>query len=275
MASQEYAGFKVVLCGDAGTGKTSIRTVMNGDQFEERPMVTIGVEFSIVTRQLDDAADGTTVKLIVHDVAGADRLSAFLSQTFRDAHAIVAVYDICRPETFDHALLWIKKAQNVHSNFDPYVIVVGNKLDLAAEERAVRTEDVRVLCAALNFCFLELSAKDNTNVDTLIATLCSELYALYRHRMGPLRGSAIRMPLAVPRLPVPTAGAEANVSPGRVLAKMGIRDPGADTHVVLPTPRLYEPRLCLSASAPAPIAEPINIADRPGRTAPPSSCCRN
>lgn len=249
MATQEYAGFRVVVCGDSGTGKTSIVAAMNGADFDPAPKLTIGYELSIVTRRIDiligddDAPapvpkQSVNIKLLLNDISGTDRLASFMSSIFRDAHALVVVYDICNMESFEHLITWIKKALGVRSKFDPYVFVVGNKLDMAELHRAVRREDVREMCEPRGYCFLELSAKDRTNVPLFIDTLCAELYRQFGRTLGESRGSGIRVPvpMALSSLPAPkfsprdspgraAAAAPAVDSPGRTFIKLGIRDP--------------------------------------------------
>jgi GTPase SAR1 family protein len=42
------------------------------------------------------------------DTAGQERFNTITANYFRNAHAIVIVYDITRQETFDHLFKWVK-----------------------------------------------------------------------------------------------------------------------------------------------------------------------
>jgi small GTP-binding protein len=220
-ASQEFAGFKVCLCGDAGTGKSAIARAMAGKEFNPYPMMTIGFEFTTITRQTHS---GQRVKLQVNDLAGMDRFRAIAPSVFRNCHAIAAVYDLTCRQSFDHVIYWIKQALEVKSQFDPYIFVLGNKLDLADEERSVSTEEVRELCERYNYCFLEMSAKCAINVDTFLDVMCEELLAAHQHQLGPSKGSGIRMPQ-----PLNLAAVETTT--------IRITDPGGDLPNAVPTPR--------------------------------------
>ncbi len=280
ISTQEYAGFRVVICGDSGTGKTSIVAAMNGADFDAAPKLTIGYELSIVTRRIDipvgpDDAEpalkqSVNVKLLLNDISGTDRLASFMSSIFRDAHALVVVYDICNMESFEHLITWIKKALGVRSKFDPYVFVVGNKLDLAETGRAVRREDVREMCEPRGYCFLELSAKDRTNLPLFIDTLCAELYRQFGKTLGESRGSGIRVPMPMANLPAPKFSprdspgrvAAAVDSPGRTFIKMGIRDP-AEMVGNPTTPRGQWVLRLKNASDTIVHDDSVNVADRP------------
>jgi len=115
------------------------------------------------------------------------------------------------------------------------VFVVGNKLDLAETNRAVRREDVRAMCEPLGYCFLEISAKDRTNLTLFMDTLCAELFKQF--------GKALSKKGVPPFKTLPAAGDDGNGtaraspgrlttaspaaadSPGRAFIKLGIRDP--------------------------------------------------
>jgi len=219
--NQEFAGFKICLCGDAGTGKSSISRAMAGKEFTPYPVMTVGFEFSTITRQTHS---GQRVKLQVNDLAGMDRFHAMAPSVFRNCHAVAAVYDLTNRQSFDHVIYWIKQALDVKSMFDPYIFVLGNKLDLAEDERAVSTEEVKELCDRYNYCFLEMSAKHSTNVDTFLDVMCEELLAAHQHTLGPSKGSGIRMPI-----PLNLASIETRPIP--------IMDPGGDLPNAQPTPR--------------------------------------
>ena len=53
-------------------------------------------------------------------------------------------------------------------------MVVGNKLDIADEERVVETATAQEYCDNEGMSFIETSAKDNTNVEEAFRVLATE-----------------------------------------------------------------------------------------------------
>ena len=67
---------------------------------------------------------------------------------------------------------------NVHPNKNVPIIVLGNKLDLAAEDRAVSAEEGGALSEEINAIgFMEVSAKQNTGVKQAFEMLLKKIVA--------------------------------------------------------------------------------------------------
>ena len=108
--------------------------------FYEKEQATVGVDFKIKSLQVDDKI----AKVQVWDTAGQERFRSISQAYFRNAHGCIAVYDITNKKSFEGI------ADQV-SNFIDYaptgtarnIVLVGNKLDLAAtEKRQVNFSDV-------------------------------------------------------------------------------------------------------------------------------------
>ncbi|KAI8120933.1 Ras-related protein Rab-43 [Lucilia cuprina] len=74
--------FKVVLIGDAGTGKTCIVERFKTGNFIERHGNTIGVDFSMKTINIE----GKLVKLQIWDTAGQERFRTITQSYYRSAN---------------------------------------------------------------------------------------------------------------------------------------------------------------------------------------------
>ncbi|SCV71388.1 BQ2448_2976 [Microbotryum intermedium] len=85
--------FKVVLIGDAGVGKTSLRQRWLSDAFTLGYRATIGVDFISKLFEIDR---GVNVSLSVWDTAGQDRFRALGASFYRGADACVLVYSDSR-----------------------------------------------------------------------------------------------------------------------------------------------------------------------------------
>lgn len=167
--------FKVVVCGRAGVGKTSLlrATDPTWRLNDARPApATIGVDF--FTRAIA-ASDGRLVELMFWDTAGQERYAPPPRSVYRDAHAIVFVYDITRRDSFDAMATLLGTALAAAGTPEPHVIIVGAKLDLAATQRAVTVAEAEDGCRARNYSLLETSARDRTNVDAMLQALADAL----------------------------------------------------------------------------------------------------
>jgi len=188
---------KMGLCGNSGVGKTSIKNrLQHGEPFREFHSATVGPEFGVIKRRMPD---GAVVRVTVWDTPGMDRCQVISSLSFRGAHAITAVYDITDRRSYDAALDWIARALQVCGLDDPYVIMVGNKFDLAATDRAVTVDEARLLCERYNYCFMEVSARDLTGIDELADALCTAMHTRYTRWRERLKGSKIRPPAPLPK----------------------------------------------------------------------------
>ncbi len=70
-----------------------------------------------------------TIKLQLWDTAGQERFHSLIPSYIRDSNVAIIVYDICKPDSFDHISKWHDEIKNVKGK-DVLIVVVGNKSDL-------------------------------------------------------------------------------------------------------------------------------------------------
>jgi len=161
--------FNVMLIGDSGVGKSSLLLRYSDDQFIESFISTLGVDLKIKTITTDD---NKYCKLQLWDTAGQERFRTITASYYRGAHGIIIVYDVTERPTFINVERWMKEIQK-YAKENVEIILIGNKSDL--QDRQVTFEEGKQLATNLNLPFLEVSAKNRTNVDETFKRLINKL----------------------------------------------------------------------------------------------------
>lgn len=174
-ADNSKVELKVVLVGSVGTGKTStvLRFVKN--QYKEAVESTIGASYMYKICQIE----GREVKFSVWDTAGQEQYHALVPLYFRNAAAVIVVYDITRQKTLEDARQWVKELRN-QAPEDVIIAVAGNKADLA-DLRTVDTREGRHFAQEVSGLFYETSAKAEIGITELfmeIGSKCLEKMAV-------------------------------------------------------------------------------------------------
>ncbi|XP_032000951.1 ras-related protein Rab-26 isoform X3 [Hylobates moloch] len=91
--------FKVMLVGDSGVGKTCLLVRFKDGAFLAGTFIsTVGIDFR--NKVLD--VDGVKVKLQMWDTAGQERFRSVTHAYYRDAHALLLLYDVTNKASFDN-----------------------------------------------------------------------------------------------------------------------------------------------------------------------------
>jgi small GTP-binding protein len=165
MASYDYT-FKILLLGDASVGKTSFTKRYCYNIFNPSERLTIGVDFHVKTIELNNEK----IKLQLWDVGGEERFRFLLPTYCLGANAAFLLYDITRPSTLDNISEWIAIVRLKGGPIP--IMLVGAKIDLEKSQRQVQ-RDYGIQIAEKNgmASFVEISAKDNVNVDEAFKVL--------------------------------------------------------------------------------------------------------
>ncbi|XP_069809797.1 ras-related protein Rab-37 isoform X2 [Dendropsophus ebraccatus] len=140
--------YKVMLLGDSGVGKTCFLIQFKDGAFLSGAfLATVGIDF----RNKMVTVDGVKVKLQIWDTAGQERFRSVTHAYYRDAQALLLLYDITSKTSFDNI-----------------------RCDVTSG-RAVRTEDGESLAKEYGIPFMETSAKTGVNVELAFLAIAKEL----------------------------------------------------------------------------------------------------
>ncbi|XP_022240249.1 GTP-binding protein Di-Ras2-like [Limulus polyphemus] len=155
---------RLVVFGGGGVGKSAILKRFLLNTFNEKHSPTVEdlhyCEFAIGT---------LTLKVDFLDTAGDNQFPAMRRLSIATAQAFLLVYSVDSSGSFEDLKKCFDEIREQRSDFqDIPIIVVGNKLDLAAGRREILKEDVAewVFCEMPQLCVkvMECSARDNINV---------------------------------------------------------------------------------------------------------------
>lgn len=80
---------------------------------------------------------GVHLTLDILDTSGENEFPAMRSLSISSADAFILVYDICDASTFEDVRIVRDQILDTKATTDVAIVVVGNKLDLASEDRQV------------------------------------------------------------------------------------------------------------------------------------------
>ncbi|KAK7929693.1 hypothetical protein WMY93_006088 [Mugilogobius chulae] len=155
--------FKVLMIGDSGVGKTCLTHRLCAGEFPCRAEATIGVDFR--ERLVD--VDGEKIKLQLWDTAGQERFrKSMVQHYYRNVHAVLFIYDVTCPATFNGLTSWIEECRQNSLGQDIPRFLVGNKSDLRDPSRAEEQVNQQKAISFAKFhrmMFFETSAKLSPN----------------------------------------------------------------------------------------------------------------
>ena len=144
---------KIVIIGNSNVGKTALLTRYLSKTFETDPKPTIGIDtnFQILQKQKN------RIKINFCDTAGQERYRSLTAMSYKDANAIILVYDITNRKSYEEKKFWLKSVFE-NSREKIKILLIGNKRDLK-NERCVTVDEASAFAREEGLYFFETSAK--------------------------------------------------------------------------------------------------------------------
>ena len=155
---------KIVLVGDAGTGKTCIISRFINDRFDKSQMTTACPSFC--TKTVSYPEYNKTINLDIWDTAGQEIYRSISKLFYKGACVGILVYDVTSKKSFQSIKeYWYNELKdNTESNI--IFNIVGNKIDLFESEE-VDEEEAKNYAQSINAGFYLTSAKKNIEITDL------------------------------------------------------------------------------------------------------------
>jgi len=156
---------RVGIIGDPKVGKTCILYQLFSAAFHDQYQETYGVEFAPLIINLDE---GRNVDIQLCDVGGGESSKTMAMSVIKTCPLVIVVYDITSQDSFKNVDRWISEVKALKDKTVDKVkfAIVANKTDLT--HRVINTEDGEKLAEKYGAIFGEVSAKQGTELQTLI-----------------------------------------------------------------------------------------------------------
>ena len=158
--------FKVCLIGEIAVGKTSIIERYITGRFSSDYNCTCGTEFRLKTVSKEGLG---SAEISIWDTAGGEKYRSITKNYFRDAQAIVVVFDLTNRMSFNSLETWINEVKDTVGK-ESEIVVVGNKSDLN-DKRKVSDKEIEEFIIRMNVKYFEASAKNGINIDEVFQYL--------------------------------------------------------------------------------------------------------
>ena len=153
---------RVLTIGYTDVGKTSIILRFTKNQFNDKYVSTIGIDFKSKTLEIDK----NSVKITVFDTAGQEKYKGIVKSFYNKANGILLTFDLSNKESFSRLDYWVEELKEHIASNELYILLVGNKKD--KKEREVTFEEAQQYAENNNFGgYFEVSAKDGEGINEM------------------------------------------------------------------------------------------------------------
>lgn len=169
---------KIIIIGDTGVGKSNFLNRFINGKFSQISQPTIGIDYKSKIIVLPKTKQN--INLQFWDTAGQERYRSLNKLYFQRVQGIILMYDITKRESFEGLGSWTKL---IFDNLDYIpIVLIGNKLDDADQNRIVKEEEGKSFADENKFLFFETSALNGKNVNLAVLSLCEKIIC---HLRGP------------------------------------------------------------------------------------------
>ena len=185
---------KILLIGDGGVGKSSLRRAWLGETFQTQYIMTLGADFASKEISLYYSPTETqfTIKCQIWDLAGQPRFKVVRDLYYHGAVGALCFFDITNRNSFLNVKNWIDSYWKLNGKGHRPLLLIGAKGDLrnnpdfpdqiSVEEGEELAEELtKQMQEDSKFIidYVETSAKRNTNVEKAFHKLGFRIIELF------------------------------------------------------------------------------------------------
>jgi small GTP-binding protein len=162
---------KVILLGEAGTGKTNLINACCNVQFNPNSSSNLTASFSEKKIEINK----TQYNLKIWDTAGQEKFRALTQLFYKESSAAILVYDITRKDSFEQIKeYWFNQVKEKSPN-NVIIALAANKIDLFENEE-VEEKIARDFANEIGAIFMMPSAKNKDGIDELFDIIANKIF---------------------------------------------------------------------------------------------------
>lgn len=124
--------FKLVIIGNKSVGKTSLVKRYTDNTFTNSVESTIGAQFCSKIVVLEPTpGNEVRVKLQIWDTAGEEKFRSITPMYYKNANAVVLVYDVTNEGSFESLSSWYQEVDDKRGADELKLAIAANKCDMA------------------------------------------------------------------------------------------------------------------------------------------------
>eukprot|EP01120_Amphizonella_sp_Union-15-10_P014953 TRINITY_DN7486_c0_g6_i1.p1 TRINITY_DN7486_c0_g6~~TRINITY_DN7486_c0_g6_i1.p1 ORF type:complete len:200 (+),score=48.43 TRINITY_DN7486_c0_g6_i1:70-669(+) len=158
---------KVILLGDSTVGKTSFFIRVTQNRFDANPMV------SSDEQEITHTFNKKVYKLSISDTEGKETFRTIDSQYFKEADAVIFMYDVIQEKTLENIDRWADEVQ-LYSADETVKVLVGNKIDLKDKKFTDIKGESKASEKKMQEFFLA-SVKENVRIKDILDFICDKV----------------------------------------------------------------------------------------------------
>ena len=166
-----YDGYKIVILGESGVGKTSLMKQFLNGKYDENFIANISAQFCKKNVKLPG---GQSIEFEIWDTAGQEKFRSLNRIYYLNTKVAILVYDVTDRISFNEVKdFWYNEIKE-NSNKDVIIAIAANKSDLY-ETREVSNEDGEEFAKSIGAIFASTSAKNDFGITSLFENIAMKI----------------------------------------------------------------------------------------------------
>eukprot|EP00057_Strongylocentrotus_purpuratus_P033181 XP_790473.1 PREDICTED: ras-related protein RIC1 [Strongylocentrotus purpuratus] len=172
--------FKIILLGDAGTGKTSLMLKYTQSELLESSRY----EHSLDTSSRIVRRDDKSIQLDIRDTAGMERYRSLTKSHYNGAKGALILFDLTDEKSFSNVAHWLEDLEQYTDRPDRVqVIMVGTRCH-KKDQRTVPGDRITKLAEHHNATSIEISVEEDINITETFDVLVDRILSSHPELRG-------------------------------------------------------------------------------------------